>query len=50
MVELFSVFVLQQYNEIPTITEAVESQLPVGYSHRKFVVEELEVSLRGLSV
>jgi hypothetical protein len=41
----------QQYNDIPRITKAVEHQLPVGHSHRKFVVEEeLEVSLRRLSV
>jgi hypothetical protein len=32
--------------EIPRITAAVESQLQVGYSHGKFVVEvELEVNL-----
>jgi hypothetical protein len=37
-------------NEIPRITEAVESQLPVGHSHGKFIVEELEVGLRRLSV
>jgi hypothetical protein len=34
------------YKEISKITEVVESQLPVGHSHGKFMVEEeLEVSL-----
>jgi hypothetical protein len=37
--------------EIPRITAAVESQLQVGYSHGKFVVEvEVEVNLWRLSV
>jgi hypothetical protein len=48
---VFSVWsVLRLYHEIPRITEAVESQSPVGHSHGNFVVEELEVSLRRLSV
>jgi hypothetical protein len=53
MVELCFLFwsVPRLYIEIPRKTEAVESQLPVGHSHGKFIVEEeLEVSLRKLSV
>jgi hypothetical protein len=34
------------HKEVPRITEAVESQLPVGHNHIEFVVEEeLEVCL-----
>jgi hypothetical protein len=41
----------QLYNEIPRIAEAVESQLPVGHSHGKFVVEEeSEVNLGRLNM
>jgi hypothetical protein len=38
-------------NKIPSITESVESQLPIEHSNGKFVVEEeLEVGQWGLNV